>query len=121
MTNVHALHTDREALLKIAGVLEAGNEHPLAEAILLKVRKKSFPFQKTEGFLSITGKGVQAKIKDSVLCGRRRADARHGIDWEIQPLMEKLAEKERLRQDFCRRIQGARCNGDNVVKPSHRQ
>ena len=47
VTDVHALHTDREALLKIAGTLEAGSEHPLAEAILLKVREEKLSIPKT--------------------------------------------------------------------------
>lgn len=124
VTDVHALHTDREALLKIAGALEAGSEHPLAEAILLKVREEKLSIPKTEGFLSITGKGVQAKIRGQMFyAGNEKLMQEHGIDCrEIQPLMEKLAEEGKTPLIFAEesRVLGV-IGAADVVKPTSAQ
>lgn len=124
VTDVHALHTDREALLKIAGTLEAGSEHPLAEAILLKVREEKLSIPKTEGFLSITGKGVQAKIRGQMFyAGNEKLMQEHGIDCrEIQPLMEKLAEEGKTPLIFAEesRVLGI-IGAADVVKPTSAQ
>ena len=124
VTDVHALHTDREALLKIAGTLEAGSEHPLAEAILLKVREEKLSIPKTEGFLSITGKGVQAKIRGQMFyAGNEKLMQEHGIDCrEIQPLMEKLAEEGKTPLIFAEesRVLGV-IGAADVVKPTSAQ
>ena len=124
VTDVHALHTDREALLKIAGTLEAGSEHPLAVAILLKVREEKLSIPKTEGFLSITGKGVQAKIRGQMFyAGNEKLMQEHGIDCrEIQPLMEKLAEEGKTPLIFAEesRVLGV-IGAADVVKPTSAQ
>lgn len=124
VTDVHALHTDREALLKIAGALEAGSEHPLAEAILLKVREEKLSIPKTEGFLSITGKGVQAKNRGQMFyAGNEKLMQEHGIDCrEIQPLMEKLAEEGKTPLIFAEesRVLGV-IGAADVVKPTSAQ
>ncbi len=49
-------------LLKYAASLEAGSEHPLANAIARAAKEKSLVLEKVDGFASITGKGVQGKI-----------------------------------------------------------
>ncbi|MCP5468541.1 MAG: copper-translocating P-type ATPase [Deltaproteobacteria bacterium] len=54
--------SDQE-LLKYAASLEAGSEHPLAEAIVEGAKEKKIPLIKPNNFQSITGKGVQGDIE----------------------------------------------------------
>lgn len=54
--------SDQE-LLKYAASLEAGSEHPLAEAIVEGAKEKEIPLIKPNNFQSITGKGVQGDIE----------------------------------------------------------
>ncbi len=49
-------------LLKIAGSLEKKSEHPLAEAILEKVRENDVELIDVDNFSAIPGKGVKGKI-----------------------------------------------------------
>lgn len=49
-------------LLEIAGGLEKNSEHPLAEAILEKVKENGLEVAQVQEFTSITGKGVKGKI-----------------------------------------------------------
>ncbi len=53
---------DEEEFLKIAGSLEKNSEHPLAEAILKKVKEKNIKLQKVDKFEIIPGKGLEGTI-----------------------------------------------------------
>ena len=59
VTDIYPVHTSPQKLLEIAGALEMKSEHPLAEAILAKVKKK-IQLCRRQKFLAVTGKGVQA-------------------------------------------------------------
>lgn len=49
-------------LLKIAGSLEKNSEHPLAEAILEKVKERNIDILEVSDFLAVSGRGVKGKI-----------------------------------------------------------
>src|SRR3989338_10054516 len=49
-------------LLKYAASLEAGSEHPLAQAIVDGAKEKKIAFSQIKDFESITGKGVKGRI-----------------------------------------------------------
>jgi Cu+-exporting ATPase len=51
-----------EEVLKVAGGLEQGSEHPLAAAILAGIRDRNIEPAKIMDFASVTGKGVRATI-----------------------------------------------------------
>lgn len=51
-----------EDLLKYAASLEAGSEHPLAQAIVEGAKEKNMTLQKPQDFESVTGKGVKGSI-----------------------------------------------------------
>jgi P-type Cu+ transporter len=51
-----------DEVLRIAAALEAGSEHPLAEAILRGADARGLQVAKTEHFESITGAGVKASV-----------------------------------------------------------
>ena len=82
----------KEQALRLAAGLEAGSEHPLAEAIVRGAREAGVVPAPVEGFDSIPGHGVQGRI-DGVpaLLGNRRLMQREGVDIAaVQPDMERL-------------------------------
>jgi Cu+-exporting ATPase len=59
-----------EEILRAAGGLEIGSEHPLAAAILAGLTERNIEPSKVEDFESVTGKGVRGKIgSDEVALG----------------------------------------------------
>ncbi|WP_323844315.1 copper-translocating P-type ATPase [Microbulbifer magnicolonia] len=59
---VPAAGFDEQLLLRLAGSLERGSEHPLAAAIVRGAEKRDVELAKTEDFDSITGKGVRGSV-----------------------------------------------------------
>lgn len=55
---------DEKKLIKIAGSLEKNSEHPLAEAIMEKVKEDKEELLDVEDFISISGRGVKGKVND---------------------------------------------------------
>ncbi|HEY0257478.1 MAG TPA: copper-translocating P-type ATPase [Candidatus Methylacidiphilales bacterium] len=55
-------HTEDD-LLRLAASVEAASEHPLAAAILAGAKKRNLTPAAAEGFESITGQGVRAKVE----------------------------------------------------------
>lgn len=53
---------DEKEFLSIAASIERPSEHPLAEAIVTSAKEKSIKTKDVDGFESITGKGIRAKI-----------------------------------------------------------
>lgn len=53
---------DENELLRIAGSLERKSEHPLAEAVIDKVREKQIELLEVQEFSAISGRGIKGKI-----------------------------------------------------------
>jgi len=82
-----------DEVLRLAAALEAGSEHPLAEAILRGAEAKGLALDKAQGFQAVTGQGVKGRIADrEVLLGNARLMESFGID--VAPLAE-AAESRR--------------------------
>jgi len=61
-----------DEVLRLAATLERGSEHPLAAAIVGGARERGIEFAASEGFESITGKGVKGRVEGrSVALGNR--------------------------------------------------
>ena len=74
-----------DEVLRIAAALEAGSEHPLAEAILKGAEARGVPRAKAERFESVTGAGVKAEIDGrTALFGNAKLMQQDKID--IAPL-----------------------------------
>ena len=74
-----------DEVLRIAAALEAGSEHPLAEAILAGAEARGVPRAKAERFESVTGAGVKAEIDGrTALFGNAKLMQQDKID--IAPL-----------------------------------
>lgn len=56
---------DKNELLKIAGSLEKNSEHPLAEAIMEKVKMEKIELVDIKEFTSVAGRGVKGKIGET--------------------------------------------------------
>lgn len=82
-------------LLQLAASLERASEHPLAAAIVAGAEARSLPLLAAEGFESITGKGVKARVEGQVLLlGNRRLMEDSGVSPE-----NMVAEAETMRSD----------------------
>jgi Cu+-exporting ATPase len=79
-------------LLHLAASLERGSEHPLAAAIVKGAEERAIPLTATEGFASLTGRGVRGKVDGrDVALGNRRLFEEIGVDaGELEVRAEEL-------------------------------
>ena len=83
-----------DELLRLAGSLEQGSEHPLAEAILAETRRRELPLTTAADFDSITGQGVRGRIDGrDVALGNQALMASIGAD-----IASVRDDAERLRK-----------------------
>ncbi|MGZ7068528.1 MAG: heavy metal translocating P-type ATPase, partial [Methanobacterium sp.] len=67
VTDVVSLNNyTKSELLEIAASLELKSKHPLAEAVIRHVEDSNLEFKEVDEFKSITGKGVQGKIDNTL-------------------------------------------------------
>ena len=72
---------NKEELLKLAGSIEKGSEHSLAEAIVKFAEEKKLALSKVEGFQAIPGHGVEGVLNGKrVVFGNKRLMDKEGID-----------------------------------------
>ena len=84
---------DADALLRIAGSLEQGSEHPLAQAILTEAKHRNPALASAEGFESVTGQGVRARIEGQAAALGNRA-LMEAVGANVTPVLDAA---ERLR------------------------
>ena len=92
---VPAQGVDGDELLRLAGALEAGSEHPVARAIVAGAQARVGSLPPVEGFSSSAGLGVQGTVMGSaVLVGRPGLLAQ----WSQELPAELTAALERAQQ-----------------------
>jgi Cu+-exporting ATPase len=85
---------DEDDVLRLAASLEAGSEHPLAEAILRGARDQNIAPAKTKDFEAITGGGVKGQVEGrGVILGTARLIEAQGI--KTAPLAEAAEARRR--------------------------
>jgi Cu+-exporting ATPase len=84
---------DADALLRIAGSLERGSEHPLAQAILAEAKHRNLALASAEGFESVTGQGVRARVEGHAAALGNRA-LMEAVGVQVAPVLDAA---ERLR------------------------
>lgn len=62
VTDVFCVSGNEQKLLTVAGSLERGSEHPLAEAIIRYCQEQHISFEKVNGFQATFGKGIEGSI-----------------------------------------------------------
>jgi len=79
----------KDQLLQLAASIEAGSEHPLAEAIVESAKQQNLNFEKVTEFNAIAGHGVQARINNqTVLFGNEKLMQQQNVK-----LSEKIIDK----------------------------
>jgi Cu+-exporting ATPase len=79
---------DEDELLRLAASLEAGSEHPLAEAIVSAARERNLVLYKVESFAAIAGHGVEGEVNGQrLLLGNRRLLTERGV--AVDALIER--------------------------------
>ncbi|MGH9340199.1 MAG: heavy metal translocating P-type ATPase [Acidobacteriota bacterium] len=72
---------DSQKLLRLAASLERGSEHPLAAAIVKGAEEQAVALTSTEGFESLTGRGVRGRVGNSqVALGNQKLLEELGVD-----------------------------------------
>jgi Cu+-exporting ATPase len=72
---------ERSQVLRLVAAVEAGSEHPIAQAILRAARAEELEVPEVSDFTSITGYGVRAMVEGrAVLVGADRLMTREGVD-----------------------------------------
>ncbi len=68
VTDIITYDKSEEELMTITAAIEKASQHPLASAIITNAEKNGWNFRDVtvENFLSITGKGLKATIKDTI-------------------------------------------------------
>ena len=86
---------DEAALLRIAASLEAGSEHPLAEAVLAAAKERGATLAPVQGFQAVAGHGVHGEVEGRhVRFGNYRFMETHGIDCQsLHAQAQQLAER----------------------------
>ena len=95
LVTVRPLGRTEAELLRLAGSLERGSEHPLAAAVVAGAAERGVTLGNGSTFESITGKGIKGEVEGhSVLLGNSRLLADEAVDFG--PLK---ADAESLRQE----------------------
>jgi P-type Cu+ transporter len=77
---------DEPTLLRLAASLEQGSEHPLADAVVRGAGARGVAVGASEGFESVTGKGVLGRVEGrEVALGNRAMMDANGVDTSAPP------------------------------------
>jgi Cu+-exporting ATPase len=80
-TLIPAAGWDEAGLLRLAAGLEAGSEHPLAEAVLNAARERGLTLPPVQNFQAVAGHGVHGQVDGHhVRFGNYKFMQEHGID-----------------------------------------
>jgi len=84
---------NKDELLKLAGLIEKGSEHSLAEAIVKAAEAKQFSLSKVEKFQAIPGHGVEGIINGKrIIFGNKRLMDKESID--ISQASKQISDME---------------------------
>ncbi len=92
---IPAVGHNADDLLRLAGSLDQGSEHPLAASIVAEARRRELVLSAPEGFQSITGLGVVGRVgNQQIALGNGALMQDRGIRFE-----SLQAEADRLRHE----------------------
>ena len=98
-----ATKLDAEKLLALAGSLEKGSEHPLAQAVVAEAKRRGLKLKTPDNFHALPGFGVEGKVDDQkVLLGNKRLMVENQIDISsIDDQVVKLTENGKTPMILC--------------------
>jgi P-type Cu+ transporter len=97
---IHPLDgTDSGELIRLAGSLERGSEHPLAAAIVARASTEGFATEAASDFRSITGKGVTGAVS-----GKRVALGNESLMADLGLSVAGLGDRTREERDRGRTV-----------------
>jgi len=98
-----ATKLDAEQLLALAGSLEKGSEHPLAQAVVSEAKRRGLKLKTPVDFNALPGFGVEGKVDDQkVLLGNKRLMVESQIDISsIDNQLVKLMENGKTPMILC--------------------
>lgn len=93
--DIVSLNGSRENILRLAGSLEKGSEHSLAEAIMNKVNDEKIQLENVEKFQAESGKGITGFVSgNKILLGNLRLITSEGI--EIDKYLNQIKTFEEM-------------------------
>jgi len=85
---------DANEVLRLAGAVEAGSEHPIAQAVTAGATSRVGPLPRVTGFANTEGLGVIGTVDGrQIVVGRERLMREHGLDLP-EELRQALADAE---------------------------
>jgi Cu+-exporting ATPase len=93
VTDIIPNEIDENRLLQILASAENRSEHPLAAAIVKEAKNRNLDLLKTENFVALEGRGIEAEIDNHhLLLGNRRLMNERGIELKnFEAAAEKLS------------------------------
>jgi Cu+-exporting ATPase len=93
VTDIIPNEIDENRLLQILASAENHSEHPLAAAIVKEAQNRNLDLLKTENFVALEGRGIEAEIQNHrLLLGNRRLMTERGIELEnFEVVAEQLS------------------------------
>jgi len=89
---------DESRVLRFAASVEVASEHPLSAAIVKGAQTRGIPLSPVDGFESLSGKGVAARVSDQqVIIGNQALLVERHVD-----VGDLLSRAETLRADVDR-------------------
>ena len=115
---------NEESLLREAAILEQKSEHPLAKAILEKVKEKKWMLEEAEGFEALPGNGLKASYNKKELLGgsMKFMQEQIGISEKMQKQAQHFAEEGKTPLFFAKeqKLLGMIAVADTIKEDSPR-
>lgn len=115
---------NEESLLREAAILEQKSEHPLAKAILEKVKEKKWMLEEAEEFEAFPGNGLKASYNKKELLGgsMKFMQEQIGISEEMQKQAQHFAEEGKTPLFFAKeqKLLGMIAVADTIKEDSPR-
>ena len=115
---------NEESLLREAAILEQKSEHPLAKAILEKVKEKKWMLEEAEKFEALPGNGLKASYNKKELLGGRMKFMQEqiGISEKMQKQAQHFAEEGKTPLFFAKeqKLLGMIAVADTIKEDSPR-
>jgi Cu+-exporting ATPase len=93
VTDILGVGVKDTMVLQMAASVETNSLHPLAEAVVKKAQENRLSLEKSIGFDTFAGKGVQATVKGTeVLIGNRMLFKERNVSWpmEVEEMLVQL-------------------------------